>query len=42
MHVRIVDRRPRSRLLGGQVQVIFSSTPESIEYIRAGKLRPLA
>jgi tripartite-type tricarboxylate transporter receptor subunit TctC len=29
-------------LLGGQVQVIFSSTPESIEYIRAGKLRPLA
>jgi tripartite-type tricarboxylate transporter receptor subunit TctC len=29
-------------LLGAQVQVIFSSTPVSIEYIRAGKLRPLA
>ena len=27
-------------LLGGQVQVIFSPVPESIEYIRAGKLRP--
>ena len=29
-------------LLGGQVQVIFSPMPVSIEYIRAGKLRPLA
>ena len=29
-------------LLGGQVQVIFSPVPESIEFIRAGKLRPLA
>ena len=29
-------------LLGGQVQVIFSPLPESIEHIRAGKLRPLA
>ena len=29
-------------LLGGQVQVIFSPLPESIEYIRAGKLRALA
>jgi tripartite-type tricarboxylate transporter receptor subunit TctC len=29
-------------LLGGQVQVGFGSTPASIEYIRAGKLRPLA
>ena len=29
-------------LLGGQVQVIFSPLPESIEYIKAGKLRPLA
>jgi tripartite-type tricarboxylate transporter receptor subunit TctC len=28
-------------LLGGQVQVMFVM-PESIEYIRAGKLRPLA
>src|SRR6516225_6924396 len=26
-------------LLGGQVQVIFSPLPESIEHIRAGKLR---
>jgi tripartite-type tricarboxylate transporter receptor subunit TctC len=29
-------------LLGGQVQVIFDAVPSSIEYIRAGKLRPLA
>jgi tripartite-type tricarboxylate transporter receptor subunit TctC len=29
-------------LLGGQVQVIFDPLPESIGYIRAGKLRPLA
>src|SRR5262249_33552127 len=29
-------------LLGGQGQVIFSPVPESIEHIRAGKLRPLA
>jgi tripartite-type tricarboxylate transporter receptor subunit TctC len=29
-------------LLGGQVQVMFASMPSSIEYIRAGKLRPLA
>src|SRR5207247_10702320 len=29
-------------LLGGQVQVIFSPLPKSIEHIRAGKLRPLA
>jgi tripartite-type tricarboxylate transporter receptor subunit TctC len=29
-------------LLGGQVQVIFSPMPGSIEYIRAGKLRALA
>jgi tripartite-type tricarboxylate transporter receptor subunit TctC len=29
-------------LIGGQVQVMFSPVPESIEYIRAGKLRPLA
>jgi tripartite-type tricarboxylate transporter receptor subunit TctC len=29
-------------LVGGQVQVIFSPVPESIEHIRAGKLRPLA
>jgi len=29
-------------LLGGQVQVIFSPLPESIEHIKAGRLRPLA
>jgi tripartite-type tricarboxylate transporter receptor subunit TctC len=29
-------------LLGGQVQVYFVTTPASIEYIRAGTLRPLA
>jgi len=29
-------------LLGGQVQVAFASTPSSIEYIRAGRLRALA
>jgi tripartite-type tricarboxylate transporter receptor subunit TctC len=29
-------------LLGGQVQVMFSVIPSSIEYIRAGKLRALA
>jgi tripartite-type tricarboxylate transporter receptor subunit TctC len=29
-------------LLGGQVQVYFGTTPASIEYIRAGKLRAIA
>jgi tripartite-type tricarboxylate transporter receptor subunit TctC len=29
-------------LIGGQVQVMFSNLPESIGYIRAGSLRPLA
>jgi tripartite-type tricarboxylate transporter receptor subunit TctC len=29
-------------LLGGQVQVYFGTTASSIEYIRSGKLRPLA
>jgi tripartite-type tricarboxylate transporter receptor subunit TctC len=29
-------------LLGGQVQVMFPGTTASIEYIRAGRLRPLA
>jgi tripartite-type tricarboxylate transporter receptor subunit TctC len=29
-------------LLGGQVQVIFGTMPGTIEYIRSGKLRPLA
>ena len=29
-------------LIGGQVQVIFGSMPGTIEYIRSGRLRPLA
>ncbi len=29
-------------LLGGQVHVMFATMPESIEYIKTGKLRPLA
>jgi tripartite-type tricarboxylate transporter receptor subunit TctC len=29
-------------LLGGQVQMAFATMPSSIEYIKAGKLRPLA
>jgi tripartite-type tricarboxylate transporter receptor subunit TctC len=29
-------------LLGGQVQVLFGNLPSSIEYLRVGKLRPLA
>jgi tripartite-type tricarboxylate transporter receptor subunit TctC len=29
-------------LLGGQVQVMFDTTPASIGYIRAGQIRPLA
>jgi tripartite-type tricarboxylate transporter receptor subunit TctC len=29
-------------LIGGQVQVMFDGLPSSIEYIRSGKLRPLA
>ncbi len=31
-----------SDLLGGQVQVVFSSVPAAIEYIKAGRLRALA
>lgn len=31
-----------SDLLGGQVQVVFNPLPQSIEYIRTGKLRALA
>jgi tripartite-type tricarboxylate transporter receptor subunit TctC len=31
-----------SDLLGGQVQLYFASTPASIEYIKAGRLRALA
>ena len=29
-------------LMGGQIQVLFNPLPESMEHIRAGKLRPLA
>ena len=29
-------------LIGGQVQVMFGTPPASIEYLRAGTLRPLA
>ena len=29
-------------MLGGQVQAMFGTMPASIEYVRAGKLRPLA
>ncbi len=29
-------------LLGGQVQVMFSTMPSAIEHVRSGKLRPLA
>jgi tripartite-type tricarboxylate transporter receptor subunit TctC len=29
-------------LMGGQVQVVFNPLPESLEYIKAAKLRPLA
>lgn len=29
-------------LLGGQVEVVFATMPSSIEYVRAGRLRPLA
>ena len=29
-------------MLGGQVQVMFGTMPASIEYVRAGRLRPLA
>jgi tripartite-type tricarboxylate transporter receptor subunit TctC len=29
-------------LMGGQVQVVFNPVPESMEYIKTGKLRPLA
>jgi tripartite-type tricarboxylate transporter receptor subunit TctC len=28
--------------LGGQVQVVFAPVPEAVEYIKAGRLRPLA
>ena len=31
-----------AELIGGQLQVMFDALPESLEHIRAGKLRPLA
>jgi tripartite-type tricarboxylate transporter receptor subunit TctC len=31
-----------TNLLGGEVEVVFADLPSSIEYIKAGKLRPLA
>jgi len=31
-----------SDLLGGRVQMMFATMPSSIEYVRAGKIRPLA
>jgi tripartite-type tricarboxylate transporter receptor subunit TctC len=34
--------RALTDLIGGQVQVMFDSLGSSVEYIRAGKLRPLA
>ena len=43
IHVRYRGLSPAlTDLLGGQVQVIFSSLPAAIEYIRANKLRALA
>jgi tripartite-type tricarboxylate transporter receptor subunit TctC len=32
----------RHVLIGGQVQIMFDTAPSSIEYIRAGRLHPLA
>src|SRR5205823_2614194 len=29
-------------MIGGQVQVMFDNLPTSLEYVRSGKLRPLA
>jgi tripartite-type tricarboxylate transporter receptor subunit TctC len=43
MHVPYRGAAPAvTNLLAGQVQVFFDPFPNSIEYIRAGKLRPLA
>src|SRR5262249_4914834 len=43
VHVRYRGGGPAvNDLLGGQVQVYFASTPVSIEYIKAGRLRALA
>jgi tripartite-type tricarboxylate transporter receptor subunit TctC len=43
MHVPYRGSAPAlTDLLGGQVQVTFDPVPASIEYIRSGRLRPLA
>jgi tripartite-type tricarboxylate transporter receptor subunit TctC len=43
VHVHYRGEAPAlTDLIGGQVQVSFSTLPGSIEFIRAGKLRPLA
>ena len=43
VHVPYRSGRPRSTdLMGGHVHVMFDTLPTAIEYIRAGKLRPLA
>jgi tripartite-type tricarboxylate transporter receptor subunit TctC len=35
-------RRPWSNLMSGRVQLMFDNVPTSLEFIKAGKLRPLA
>jgi tripartite-type tricarboxylate transporter receptor subunit TctC len=43
LHVLYRGEAPAlTELIGGQVQVMFTTIPSSIEYIRAGKLRTLA
>jgi len=43
VHVPYRSQAPAlTDLIGGQVQVIFSTMPPSIEFVRAGKLRALA
>jgi tripartite-type tricarboxylate transporter receptor subunit TctC len=39
---RVIGGPAAIDLLGGQVQVYFGTMASSIEYIKAGKLRPLA
>ena len=41
-HVPYKGAGPHSRLIGGQVHVMFDNMPSSIEFIRGGKLRALA
>jgi tripartite-type tricarboxylate transporter receptor subunit TctC len=43
IHVQYRGEAPAlADMLGGQVQVIFGTMPGTIEYIRSGRLRPLA